>query len=461
MSKADRILGYFPAFYRATQPGKLLRQVVEALAAPIEEADTVLFRIQRAHRLRVAEHVEDILRLAATLNLTPFHFEDLLAGSGLPYEERLARMRDRVWRVAHVHLVGLGTPWAVLEAAATFLDVRMVPKRTGTPLIRHLDAAGFSHVATVEFNHAEDAPRERLELHENPLLRRTVAPAGRWHLDRWTIDNRNVEPSPVTLSIQGVGERTVMPTIFCPDIGAGVVFNGIVPDGKTLRIDARDGARIDGTLVDAWVTSYTGGIFDWGRAESATVVVEQGSTAAPYDGDDETFAATYTRKRTVPGARVGASQWYFGVAQGTFDGSAFDYAVYQTPAEPVGVYDQDNTFDHVVFDYPPSATVGMAWDERLLCVFKLLLPAYMPPPAVPEGAPPAEPNINYVGRIGSIMGRFKAAGVRAYVDTARDAWIVGESILRDGAAADGPGVAFHTTRLRDPTADLYVDADAV
>ena len=46
------------------------------------------------------------------------------------------------------------------------------------------------------------------------------------------------------LAIQGVGDRTVLPTIFCPGIQAGIVFNGIVPDGETLVIDEDDGARL-------------------------------------------------------------------------------------------------------------------------------------------------------------------------------------------------------------------------
>lgn len=454
MSKADRILSYFPAFYRAGERARLLYRAVAALAEPLEEADALLFRIQRAHRLLVAEQPRDIVRLAAALNLGPFHFEDLLADAALSPEERLARMRERVARVARVHLVGLGTPWAVLEAAAIFLDATMVPAAPGGPPIRHLDAAGLSHTAAVEFGHLPGRPRERLELHENPLVRRRSDPAPRWPHDSWEVANRSIAPAPATVSIQGVAERTVLPTVFCQETGEGLLFNGVVPAGATLRIGA-DGARLDGVPVDDWVITFSGGVYDFAGVDGAPFTTEQGRQGEPFAGDLEAALGRYQGRRPPPAAPVGAGRWSFGVAQGRYDGSLHDYAVYATPVEPAGVYDGDYSFDSCVFTTEPSGVVGMAWDERLLCAFKLLLPAHVPrPPAQAGGAEPT-----YVDRIGSIVARFRAAGVRAYVDHARDAWVLGEGVLRSGAAADGEGVELHTTRLRDPRGDLYVDAE--
>src|SRR5512145_187085 len=320
MSKADRIVSYFPSFYRATQRTKLLYDLVDRLAAPIEEADSLLFRIQRAHRLKLAEHATDILHLATTLNLTPFHFEDILADPDLPYADRLARMRERVWRVARIYLTGLGTPWAVMEMVALFLDATIVPARAGAPLIRHLDAEAFSHVATIEFSQLPDRPRERIELHENPLLRRKLEPVARWPLDWWTITNQNLSASPVSLSIQAVGERTVRPSVFCPDTGESILFNGMIPEGKTLVIDPADGARIDGVPVNEWVSYASGGIFEFASADSTTAVVETGrEDGSEFDGDLEGIASQYQPRRPVPSARVGQSRWYFNVTQGVYD----------------------------------------------------------------------------------------------------------------------------------------------
>jgi hypothetical protein len=480
MAKADRIVSYFPSPYQARRQTKLLYDVVSKLAGPLEEFDTHLFRIQRAHRLKVAEHAEDIVRLAAALNLTPFHFEDILSGPDLSYEDRLARLRERVWRIAQVHLVGLGTPVAVLEATAIFLDATLVPERPGDALIKHLDDGGFSHVARIEFGHLPDKPLERLYLHENPLVRRKEEPTARWPLTFWSIENRSADDVPVTLSIQGVDGRTVLPTIFCPDTGEGIVFNGVVPDGKTLLIDAANGARLDGTSVDEWLIYYRGGIFNFSSVASAPAVVQEGQEGTPFDGDVATASSEYQPRRSVPRARAGASRWYFDVARGIYDGSAFDDAIYDVLPDPIGAFDGDFSYDACVFDYPANAIAGMAWDERLPCAFKLLLPAYVPPtkqqfagpspvsvggPQTPPAGTATTPGTgtgaapNYLGRVGGILPRFKAAGVRGYVDSARDAWILGESVLRGKAATDGEGLAFHATRVRDAQSDLFVDPE--
>ena len=207
MPKTDRITRFFPSFYRAADRNKLLYDVVGRLAQPLEEADTYLFRIQRSHRLRVVEQVEDLLRLAAALNLTAFHFEDLLTDASLDYDQRLVLMRDRVQQIAQIHLKGLGTPWAVMQCAAIFLNAHIVPERAGDPLIKHLDPDGYSHVAVIEFPRVPERPRERLYLHENPFRRQKKDLAEHWPMDFWEINN-SFPDAPVRLVIQGV-ERLV------------------------------------------------------------------------------------------------------------------------------------------------------------------------------------------------------------------------------------------------------------
>jgi hypothetical protein len=54
------------------------------------------------------------------------------------------------------------------------------------------------------------------------------------------------------------------------------------------------------------------------------------------------------------------------------------------------------------------------------------------------------------------MPRFKASGVKAYVDTAPDSWVLGESVIRDTAADKGEGVEFHSTSVRNPWTELFV-----
>jgi hypothetical protein len=453
MAKYNRILKLFPAIYRARDNTKLLSDVARALAAPLEEADILLFRIQRAHRINVAEDAEDILRLAAILDLKPFHFEDLLQDGSLSYERRLDSLRARTKRVARLFLNGLGTPWAVLESAAIFLNASIVPEKRGDPLVKHLDSDGYQHKAIVQFDAVDGKPREPIYLEEGLLRRHKVDSAERYPLTFWPVLNDSTEPAPVRIAIEGIGDRTVRPSVFCPDTQEGLVFNGVVPDSKTLVIDAHEGASLDGVEVDDWITYFQGGIVDFASYGGANYALDQPPSAPPFDGDLAGFdAPAYQAKRSMPAARPGTSTWYFTVAQGIYDGSDWDFSVCAVPRDPVGACDQDFNYDQCVYDFDTSGSVGMAWDERVPFAFKLLLPARIPVPPPAAGAQP----VNYVGRVGTIIPQFKAAGARAYVDQAKDTWILGESVLRDAAAASGEGVEFHSTIVRSPWTELFV-----
>lgn len=469
MSKSDRILNLFPAIYASSDRTKLLYEVVQLLSAPLEEADTHLFRIQRSHRLKVAEHVDDIIRLAAVLNLSKIHFEDILDDKALDYNQKVILMRDRVLRIVRIHLKGLGTSDAIIESAAIFLNAEIVPEHPGDPLIKHLDNELFSHKAVVEFIHFAKKRRERIYLHENPYRRKKVKPSERWPMSSWMIENKNFVPSQLRLVIQGVSDHTVLPVIFCRETGEGILFNGIIPGGMTLIVDESDGAMMDNQPVDKWIIYFKGGIFDFSRSDDADFVIQQDDSPFPFDGDLKKIAShPYRKKKSVPNIPVGQSEWHFNVAEGIYDGNVFDYSVYVTNREAIGVYDEDFVFDECVFDFRASGFVGMAWDERIPCTFKLLLP-----PNIPESQNQGEDSVtnsaeernsaelpeNYLSRIGNILTRFKAAGIRAFVDTAKDSWILGESVIRHPAASGGEGVAFHATNLQAHKSDILVPFD--
>jgi hypothetical protein len=460
MARADAVLEVFPSFFGAGDAGKLLGFTVSALAEPLDEADAHVFRIQRAHRLLVAQHATDIVRLSAALDLDEFHFEDLLADPALEYEVLLQMMRERVQRVARLHLDGLGTPWAVIEGAAIFLNATVVPDAEGEPLIRHLDFEGYSHRATLEFPHAAGRPRERIVLHENPFRRNKVEPAERWPDDVWTVDNESIDVSPIRVAIQGVGDRTIFPTIFCPQLQKGIVFNGVVPDGRTLLIDEDAGARLDDEPVDHWLLTYEGGMFNHVPQDAATFAVEEAVATAPYVGAPDQVDPGYGPRPALPKPPLGRSNWGFSVSQGIYDDREFELAVYDRADAPVGQYDADFAFDGCVYDVPPNAVVGMAWDERIPCSFMLLLPDHLPAlgDGTTSGQAPSQP-VNYAGRVGTVLPRFRAAGIRAFVDTAPPSWILGQGVVRSSDASDGEGADFHTLELRGATGENLVPFD--
>jgi hypothetical protein len=469
MAKYERILGLFPSFYEALENYKLLHTAVSRLSQPLEEADTHLFRIQRAHRLLVAEQPEDILRLAALLNLFPFHFEDILTPKALACEEKLDLMRQRIQRLAQVHLTGLGTPQAILESTAIFLNALIVPSQAGASIIKHLDAEGFSHEAVIEFFYLPEKPRKRLYLHENPLRRRQEPLSERWPPNVWGIDNQSISAAaPAKFVVQGVAERTVLPGFYCPQTQQGILFNGIVPQGRTLVIDAVGGVTLDDRPVDEWLIGFEGGVVDLACTDQSAFVIEDATGPAPFDGKVEAIMARpFRRRKSLPVMPAGRSTWHFTVAEGVFEQHGYDFAVYALPHAPIGLFDGDFQFEACVFDYEASAIAGMAWDERIPCAFKLLLPAELPQPqstaasdgdASDAGEKTAEP-LNHVSRIGSLISRFRAAGVQAFVDSAREAWILGEGVLRSPEAAGGPGTQSLTTRLQDWHTELLVSPD--
>ncbi len=463
MAKVDRILEYFPSYYGSADRTKLLYEVSRMLAAPLEQADTLLFRIQRAHRLRVAEFTGDLVKLAAALNLTDFHFEDILTDDSLDYNQKLGLMRSRIERIARVHLTGLGTPIAVMQAAAIFLNGHITTDQTGKPLITHLDQEGFSHKATIEFSHLPDKPREQIYLHENPVRRKKIDPVERWQLNSWPAENGNSESARLRLIIEGVSDHTVLPSVFCAETGEGIFFNGFIPDGKKLIVDYFNGATIDDHPVDDWLIYFKGGIFDFAGINGTPFTEERGTEIAPFDGDLENVTSPAFRGPIdVPSAPTGNSRWHFKVTEGLYDGHSYDFCAFSTPSEPVGIYDNDFNFDACVYDFPAGGIVGMAWDERLPCCFKLVLPASVPRMESEDSteAAPSTP-ANYLSRIGNILPRFKAAGIQAFVDTARDAWILGQSIIRDEAASDGEGVSVHSTRVLNQNADILVPLEPV
>ncbi len=467
MAKHDRILRRFP-WILSTEATTLTRQVCAALAAPLEEADSLLFEIQRAHRIRVAEASVDILRLAASLNLEARHFADLLERHPGEPAALLDAMRRRVARVAALHLDGLGTPWAVVEAAAIMLDAEIVRlPETDRPL-RTIDRDGYSHVADLSRQLDQPRPAGRIYLHENPLRRRSVAAADRRHLDVWFVSSQNVEPAPATITIEGLGDRTVLPTVFCPTTGESLQFHGLVPPGARLTIGAGDGARLDGRPIDDWITADVGARADYASWNAGSIVVERfGDPASPFDGDlTRLVSVPYRRVRPAPAVPPGSTEWRVTVAEGVWNRSTMDFAVFAFPKEPPGHCDEGPGFDGAVFDYEPSVRVAMSWSERIPCAFKLLIPGALPvetagaaAPATPMAEPPPlEWRSTDLSPVAAFVDRCKPAGVRAYLDVAREEWILGAGVLQAAGAAAPTAPPEHTV-LRVEGSDLFIPID--
>jgi hypothetical protein len=456
MAKTDRILNLFPAIYATLDKTKLISCVVQQLGQTLEEIDTHLFRIQRAHRIRVAESIEDILRLAAVLNLSAFYFEDIITDRNFLYENKLNIMRQRLQRIASLHLLGLGTPWAIMECAAIFLNGRIAAENSGDSLIRHLDSEWFSHVANLQPLTGPADTRQRLYLYENPLRRVKIEPAWRWSMDSWPLDNKNITDSRIKLMIRGVQDRTILPALFCPATGEGIMFYGIIPDGKMLVFD-ETGARLDNYSVDNWLIYFKGGFADFSLLDNANFSEGSATPDSLFDGDlSGILYNPIGHKKPALTAPVGQSEWSFKIAEGIYDASLCDYAAFVPNHEPIGIFNQDYSFDNCVFDGPASAVLGMAWEEHIPCSFKLALPKEAL--SADRIASPGDDTSskNAAARIASLLPRFKAAGIKAYVDYSKDAWYLGEGLIRNGQTSSGAGIGNNSTILSDLNSDKIV-----
>jgi hypothetical protein len=111
-----------------------------------------------------------------------------------------------------------------------------------------------------------------------------------------------------------------------------------------------------------------------------------------------------------------------------------------------------------VFDYPPSARAGIGWDERIPCAVKLLVPPGVPLPSAPGTEPTWAPTD--LGRISALLERVRPAGIRSFIDVARDEWILGEGIVR-GAVTAGTGTGFdrNSTSVYTPGTDRFIPLD--
>ena len=93
MSRAERILGRFPAHFEAARAGKLLGAVAAALARDLDVQSAQLAGIRRAHRVREADTVGDLMRIGALHGIRLAEVDLLLVRLGRA-AERAAALAD-------------------------------------------------------------------------------------------------------------------------------------------------------------------------------------------------------------------------------------------------------------------------------------------------------------------------------------------------------------------------------
>lgn len=499
--RTTNVLEAFPRHLGATDPGKRLRAVVDALAAPIDTQSRQLGEVRRAHRLPDAPTRADLLGLAAlhrigaaalalvdsrlaglaaALAADPLPTADAEAALGLPagslddadptalrsalqrlvaFDGRLAAQRGVVAGLIAAFRQGNGTATALLAAGAALLGLELVEVSHSEDRWWHLGRCRDTVALDLD-----DVPagENLLAVEENPFQPATVEPVPRRSGDLFRILRGGLEDVTVSVRVRGIGDRTVGPVVVNVDDGRGVAYGRAVPDGEELVFEASGRVSLAGADVTGWAYGFAGAVF----ASADEVVPGRDFVFADADdpeagGDRAAVFAVATPVATalaalsgfphaatgIPPLRMalGQSRWavflriaHLGAVVG---GSA-------RPALPVpfaAIADRSVFADaRSAAEHEPAVAVGFAWEEREPFAVRVIIPRRFAALDDDGGSRVREP-------LRALLDRHRAAGVRLEVTYAEERWQLGDGILRDADSDEPLGtVLVGTTLWPDP-----------
>jgi hypothetical protein len=381
--RAQTILARFPAHLEAARPGKLLGEVVDALAIDLDVLSARMAAVRRAHRLAEADELTDLLLIAARHGIRPGELdivferfakvstlasalstavtpaareaaaEDLLDlwGLSLPHPRLplfappgapadlaaaatrllaaaaqatrqaalLDALRQRIGRLCALHAAGNGTVASVINAAANALDLQIGPIVHSAD--RYWHAAPAADALTISPGVADPLPpaQEFIGLEENPLWRMVTDSIDRHHAERWSLLRRGFERSLLQV-----------------------------------RIRAADAGRTIGPMLVNRDEGHGVGFVGPVPAGQTLVFTEEGR--ALLDGADATSFAYAWQGACFAGTDLDAKRDF------AFDGPAL--AAEQRPARfvttvPAGALDREAVFPHAGQSLPmPGIAVG-------------------------------------------------------------------------------------------------------
>jgi hypothetical protein len=475
------ILGRFPTHVGATDPGKRLGVVAGALGDALDVLTRQVGDVRRSHRLGEAPSRADLLGLAGLHGLTVAATElldvrlralaaaaraadptaiaplvnlpaealtaldaDLAAVAGRParHGPSLELQRGVVAGAVHAHLIGNATPTALLSAAAAYLGLAVEQ-------VEHTEGRWW-HVATCRDRVRLAAPAEPgpppdltpgpdvLALEENPFQAADLEPTQRRHGQRFRVLRGGLEDVDVTVRVRGVGSRTSRPMVVHVDAGAGLVYEGDVPDGEELAFTASGRVTLAGADVTGSAWSFQGAVlasveellpqsdFVFADADAPGVHGDREATfvvTAPLAGALDEGAPFPHGAPTVGPLRLplGQSHWVALVRLAHF---GVDTTRPAAPRTKAGRFDRSVLAD-AAGPPEPSLAVGFAWEEREPFAVRLLLPGRLAGLDDDRGATLREP-------LRLLLDRHRPAGVDVRVGYADPRWTLGVGITREG-----------------------------
>ncbi len=390
------------------------------------------------------------------------------------YDARLAQVRQLSRSIIAEHRSGNGTIGAILGAAAAYLGLEL------RSLAHAVD--GYWHLARCHDRLLIDQPQppvgdaapslrtltpmvDLLALEENPFTPTTLDPEPRHHGDLVTIARTGFDPVPVAVTVEGIGDSTVLPMVVQVDQGHGLVFTGSVGDGAQLVFTAAGRATLDGVEVGHRCFTFQGGVFadadathakdfcfaDADPAGSVDAPIATFVTTAPLaDGFDPAAVFPHAGGELAPAVlAVGESRFRIFVREasfGTFASPMVGPLPEPSPAVPItdaGLFDASLFADAALAD--PVLALGFAWQEREPFACRLWIPGRFR--RLDQPAALAVPE-----RLRLLLDRHRAAGISLSIAYADDRWTLGDGVLRDLGSDEAEGIIVVGSRLWDADA---------
>jgi|GEM_PF-5741098 len=391
----------------------------------------------------------------------------------IDFANELDSLRWQVRSLIDVHRSGNGTVVALLKATATYLYLKPGSILHSADGYGHLCACSDSY--NLSFSEGGDLTYnfptkiDYLAVEENPLVDSEREPVERSHGQLFTLDRNGFDDVTVSVHVLGCAETTVKPMVVNQWTGAGVWYDGIVPDGQELLFSADGTVTLDGMDVSASAYGFEGAVFadagarddlhdfNFGNAE-ADEAGQPENTAVFADTTPEPGGFSIERSHPHgpgllknPTAAVGTSRWRVFVQQAHYGSSGEPPETDQiaVPIYNAGIFEESVYAE--LQATPTVAKVGFSWKEREAFSIIVWIPDRF---AVLD----SEDQPTVTERLESLLDRHRAAGVKLAVRYTSDKWTLPEGVLRSSDSTETMGTAFMGSTLwPDGTPQLLTD----
>ena len=374
MARATDMLARLPELYR---DGETAGRLAAVWGAQIETLDETANDIRRSHYFSQCFDLDDAAGLAALLDIGPEPFQGLTEFRAWVNGLRAARLR-----------AGAVTREGIRIFTQLYLDGFQRGNRIRiTPEASELGFAPSDETPAL----IENPPEPRFA--QGPGLD-GLAP-----LERFSLENRGLDPTPLALVITafGPGGGEFTPMIANLTTGEGLVFLGRIPPGQRLFLTPKAGE--DGATLSA-------------RLETEDVTARMRYFNPLIPGDAASTIAAPGPMSPLSLDRGLNDLWFLPLAH--FDAPGLDRALFALASADLTRGEWDvSEFDKAIFAPAIAASLQAAWRETRPATIELRIPTGImrSPAGGLEAALEARENLR--AALGLALGRLSAAGVRA------------------------------------------------